>query len=330
MRCTLRLATAAESARYLEHGVTDYSLSHTYAFGEMLARAFAEYSYEPRILEFDDGVTALLPLVRVRRRPGLLRCYEAMPLSLGGTPVPFGGSLSPVHLLALIQALEPHSLVLHGNSVEAFAVAKDIRLPNLRIHERSSHVLDLEGGFEKVWSQRFSGKVRNQCRLAVRKGVSVRPALHPEDFETYYGLYAATAARWGHESPPHPLSLYRSLATLSGRGVSLSLAYVDDRPIAGVLLLEGRYFTLYWGAAMLKDCASYCPTNALLRAAIAKACENGKTQFDFGGSGELVSVRKYKESFGARPTSYNSLSYQTRTYRAVDGLKGGLAALRLN
>ncbi len=307
----------------------DYTLSQTHAFGMALARAYPEYRYEPALLDFSDGRGALLPLVRVARRPRALRCFEAMPLSLNGAPVGPGPALSSEHLAAALEALRADSLVLNAsatcNDVSASLAALGIGscIPC------TSHVLDLEGGFDLVWSKRFSGRVRNQCRLAERRGVVVRGAAGAADFEAYYRIYEASSARWGRATPPYPWALFRELASLAGRGVSLRLAEVEGRPVAGVLVLEGRRSALYWSGAFLKEFAAWCPNDALLREAIAEACRQGRAWFDFGSSGSLEGVRRFKESFGARPLSYQTFVLRSRRQRGIEGLKRAFRGLGL-
>src|SRR3989442_5641770 len=98
MQCTTRNASRAEWAELLKASGSDYSLSQTYEFGEALAKAYSEYSYEPRIFQFDDGLTLLLPLVRSISRLKFLRCFQAMPFSLNGAPICVGGNLKSKHL----------------------------------------------------------------------------------------------------------------------------------------------------------------------------------------------------------------------------------------
>jgi lipid II:glycine glycyltransferase (peptidoglycan interpeptide bridge formation enzyme) len=222
---------------------------------------------------------------------------------------------------ALFERLEPDTLRINtGATIEGpwpVTEAAGIFEPT----ECSSHVLELEGGMERIWANRFTAKVRNQCRSAMRKGVEVRQATGRNDFESYYAIYASAAQGWGYAFPPYPTSLFRELAALRGQGVDLKLACLSGRPIAGVLLLHGRSSTLYWSAAMLKEFASYSPHNALLHAAIEDACRAGMKQFDFGSSGALESVRAFKESFGARPVKYWNYAFTSSRFRLLARLK---------
>jgi lipid II:glycine glycyltransferase (peptidoglycan interpeptide bridge formation enzyme) len=78
---------------------------------------------------------------------------------------------------------------------------------------------------------------------------------------------------------------------------------------------------MYWSGAMLKEFGSYFPHNALLQSAIEDACGRGMKQFDFGGSGTLESVRRFKEGFGASPVKYWDYAFTSRRYRFLTRLK---------
>jgi CelD/BcsL family acetyltransferase involved in cellulose biosynthesis len=321
VRCRAWFASADECIELLEASEGDYTFSQTPRFGEAVARAFSEYTFEPWMFDFSDGRRVLLPLVRVRRRPSRLRCFEGAPFGLNAAPIVIGGPLDRRHVVALLDRLRPDMLRINtGATVEDPWSAAEVTEIFDAI-QSSSHVLELEGGMEKIWGERFTSKVRNQCRSAVRKGVEVRQATGPKDFESYYAIYASATRGWGFASPPYPPNLFRELAGLLGHGVELKLAFFLGRAIAGILLLHGRWSTLYWGAAMLKEFGNYSPHNALLRTAIEDACQRGMKHFDFGSSGPLESVRGFKESFGARPVRYWNYAFASSRYRLLARLK---------
>jgi len=322
MRYKTWLATPRETAQFLEASESDYTLSQTARFGQAVARAFAEYTYEPRIFEFSGGQKLLLPLIRIKRRPRFLRCFEAMPFSLNGMPIVAGGALTRLHLVAILEWLRPDVLHLNagGNSAGDWKSAGFDGL--LETAQSSSHILELNDGMDTIWTRRFSAKVRNQCRSAERKGVDVRVATSKEEFENYYSIYQAATTERGHQTASYPLTLFKELGTLLGQGVELKLAYVKGRPIAGIVLFHGRRSTLYWGAAAFKEFRSYSPHNALLRTAIEEACARGMTKFDFGASGSLESVKAFKESFGAHPVYFRNYTFTSSKYQLVTRLKG--------
>src|SRR5689334_13614851 len=214
MHCSARLATPGEAAELLEANGGNYSLSQTPRFGEAVARAVDEYAYQPLIFQFSDGQRVFLPLVRVRRRPRLLRCFEAMPFSLNGAPAVAEGRLDRDHLIALLEWLRPDMFSLNSSAtVPAFSELSTAR-GLLGAVECSSHVMGLAEGMKTIWEKRFSAKVRNQCRSAERKGVEIATATSPADLEIYYSMYRTTAARWGPNAPSYPRGLFRALGML--------------------------------------------------------------------------------------------------------------------
>jgi lipid II:glycine glycyltransferase (peptidoglycan interpeptide bridge formation enzyme) len=78
---------------------------------------------------------------------------------------------------------------------------------------------------------------------------------------------------------------------------------------------------------MLKEFANYSANNGLLEVAIREACQRGAMNFDFGASGELESVRKFKEQFGAAPVAYQSLRLQSNRYKLAAGIREKLVSL---
>lgn len=322
MHCRSWIASPTEWADLLEHGEADYALSQTPRFGVAMSQAFEDYSWAPRVFEFDDGRKVLLPSLRVRRRPSWLRCFESAPIGLNGAPIVADKGLERRHVAALVGELRPDMLRVNTGATNGGPWGPEAADGLLEAVRCSSHVLDLEGGMERIWRERFTGKVRNQCRSAVRKGVEIRPASQKEEFGDYQGIYVSASRRWGYALPPHAPPLFSALASLLGQGVDLKLAWLAGRPIAGIILLHGRWSTLYWGAVMLKEFASYSPHNALLRTAIEEACEQGKSRFDFGSSGVLESVRDFKESFGARPVQYWNYLVTSPRYRVLERLRG--------
>jgi CelD/BcsL family acetyltransferase involved in cellulose biosynthesis len=313
----MRMATAADSAAILEASGGDHGVWQTFGFGEALSRAYREYAHEPRVLDLEDGRRALLPLVRIRRRLRFLRCFESMPFSLtGGLVVEGGRPASPRDLDAVVESLAADSFAARmppadGEPLPLVAPSRG------RLVARSTHVLDLREGFEEIWTRRFEGKVRNQCRLAERKGVQIEAPRSLESMAEYYELYRESAARWGYASPPYPWALFRELAVLLGQGVELKVARVEGRTAAAILLLHGSRTVLYWGAVLRREYASLSPGSLLLARAVEEACGRGARSFDLGASEGLESVRRFKESFGARPAVRHEYLQQRLTSRIV-------------
>ncbi len=307
----LRIATPDEWARLLAQVSGDYALSHTFEFGAALGRAYPEYTHEPQIAEFADGARVLVPLVRVQSR--LFRTFEAMPLSLNGLPI--GVNASAKQIGAALDAIGADVLRVSGG---ALSQTPPEIAPAMQRSTGETHALDLSVGFDEIWKTNFAPTVRNRCRAAVKKGVETFEATTSEQFDEYYEIYAENCARWGYESPPYPRALFRELCGLRRQngapGVQLQLARIEGKTVAGVLLFHGRRCVLYWSGGMKREFSTFSANNWLFETVIREACEKSVEMFDFGASGPLDSVRKFKESFGAHAVEFPIWTRQSARY----------------
>ncbi len=317
----LHAATSGEWTQLLSQTESDYALSQTFEFGATLGQAYPEYAHEPQIAEFSNGARVLLPLVRVQSR--LFRVFEAMPLSLNGLPIGINASVAQIS--AALNSISADVLRVSGG---ALSEAPPEISPAMERSMGETHVLDLSVGFDEIWTNNFGSKVRNQCRAAIKKGVETFEAQTPAEFDDYYEIYVKNCARWGYDAPPYPRALFRELCELrrqnNGEGVQLQLARVEDETVAGVLLFHGRRSVLYWSGGMKREFSSLSPNNALLEVVIRQACECGHRLFDFGASGPLDSVRKFKESFGAQTVNFPIWSRQSARYGLVQRARATL------
>lgn len=297
-----------------------FRFSHRAAAGRALEAADPSYRFEPFRADFADGTRALFPLVRSLRRLPSLTIAAGMPLGLEGTPIVLDGRLSAEHLHGLFQALGARGrLDVHGGAGGSPPSTGEVT-------SSVTHTLDLRLGFEALWNDCFSSKNRNKCRKAERAGVAVRRDSGPGAADRYYDLYSIATRSWGYSEPPYPRGLLRSL--LDSEAAELWLAHHDGSPISGALLLLGSEDVFYWSGALNREFHSLAPSNAVIRAAIESACERGFTYFDFGASGRLTGVEKFKESFGAEPREYQSVRLSTRRYRLLEGWRARLSRRR--
>ena len=268
------------------------------------------HRHRPHRAVFSDGTSVAAPLTWVERRFSRLNAVEAMPLGLEGTPIVLDGELRAAHVDALFRALPSCGrLVIHGGAGSSPPAVGDVLAA-------TTHTLDLERGFDHLWETCFSSKNRNSCRKADRAGVAVARATTTTDVEAYHGLYAAASRRWGYDTPPYPVSLFTALHA-SGYA-EVWLATLDGVAVAGALMLIGSQDVLYWSGAMDREHQGLAPSNVVLRDAIADACRRGFSTFDFGASGELTGVSKFKASFGATERSYSTISLERFDHRALE------------
>jgi hypothetical protein len=299
-----------------------FRFSHRAGAGRAFESAYPEYSFEPYQVLYRDGSNILFPIVRVTRRLPVLTTALAMPLGLEGTPLPVKGEVTAGHVYSAFRALQGiGALAVYGGAGGSPPTLGSVTMA-------TTHTLDLRSGFEALWSGAFSSKNRNSCRKAERAGVDVSAEAGAGALEDYLRLYAMSSKGWGYADPPYPRRLF---AALIGSGAAeLWLARLDGQAIAGALLLRGSHDVFYWSGAMDRQFQAFAPTNAVLRTAIESACRRGDDYVDFGASGGLAGVERFKLSFGAQPCEFRSIELRTRANRALDKsrakLAGGVAA----
>jgi len=288
--------------------------SHRAAAGRAFEAAYPEYDYEPCRVEYDDGTTLLVPLVRVGRRLGALTTMLGMPLGLEGRPLVIAGELRPGHLHGLFAALEGCGrLVVHGGAGGPLAADG----PG---EHASTHILELAPGFEMLWEQSFSSKNRNSTRKAEKAGIEVGRA---DDVGAYHALYSAASRAWGYSDPPYPRALLDAL--MDSGHAELWLGRLDGTPVAGAFLLRGSDDVFYWSGAVAAEHRTLAPGNAVITTAVKSACERGLGYFDFGASTGLPGVSAFKESFGASEVRYGTVDLASRRYRAATAAQRMLA-----
>ena len=64
---------------------------------------------------------------------------------------------------------------------------------------RLSHAIDLEGGFDTVWHNRFSSSTRKYVTRAEKAGVVVECDDQGRLVPAYYGLFREATKRWAVE-----------------------------------------------------------------------------------------------------------------------------------
>ena len=272
---------------------------------------------------FNDGVSAIIPIAKVRRMYGLLVDHFSSP---GGT---YGGwisgsALDEGHVKALVDILlskknltfrvnpfdEKSSPVISSltipSSTESLPV-KSSSAPSstsITITDDFTHTLDLTKGVDELFGALSRGH-RSAINSAARGGVAVRAAEAPEEWERYYGLYLDSLERWragGPELRPgtvYPPAFFRRLrGNLTGNEI-LWLALKDGEPISGALVFYWGGHAVYWHGASSARSFSLKPNNLLFWEIVKDARRKGCKVFDFNPSGGYGGVESFKDRFGA-------------------------------
>jgi len=211
-----------------------------------------------------------------------------------------------------------------------------IRAPGVVKVPRTAHVLDLDGGFERVWQERFTGTARTAVRKAERSGLVVEHDSTGRLVPVFYALFELSLARWAaQQHEPTRLARLRAhrrdpqrkleaIARTLGDACRIWVAWLDGRPAASIVVLVGRNAS-YTRGAMNKELAGPTRANYLLqKLAIEDACEAGCVRYHMGETGSSSALAQFKTRFGAVAYEYGEWHLErlpiTRADRSVRNL----------
>jgi hypothetical protein len=281
-----------------------------------------------RLYDFPDGRQLIMPLYRRRGSPARLT-VEKSPL-VGSLVSP--GPVRAEELRAVFADLAARPVfrviirptALAGDAWASAVPAHATRLPHL------SHVLDLEGGFDTVWRERFNSQARRAVRKAEKAQLEVVSDHGGALLGEFYGLFLRSVDRWAREGhQPRffarrratrraPLErLQRRMATL-GEACRIWVAKVDGRAAAAIVVLQGAnaHYTL---GAMDKDLAGPVRASFLLqKLAIEDACNAGCRYYNMGETGASETLARFKSHFGATAYSYDEYRFERIPITALE------------
>ncbi|MDQ6726851.1 MAG: GNAT family N-acetyltransferase [Actinomycetota bacterium] len=296
------------------------------------------YQDASRLYQAADGTRMVLPLVRRRVRIPGLTVLQSMPAAWG-----FGGPLasrplSPAHIRAVLDDLSDEGALrvhIRPNPLHAATWAAAAG-PEVVVVPRRAHVLDLSGGFETVWKERFTGSTRNKTKKAERNGVEVCCDTTGRLLPVFHALFGQSVDRWaGQQHEPlalarwraarrDPLPKFEAMAGRLGAAFQVWVATYQGRPAAALVVLRGRN-AHYTRGAMDKALAGESHANSLLhKLAIEAACEQGCRSYHMGESGDSEGLNRFKSRFGAQVHDYAEYRLERLPLTRAEGVAKGV------
>jgi hypothetical protein len=290
-----------------------------------------DYEDASRLYQLPEGRLAVLPMVRKRLIGGIQR-EASFPPAWGMGGLIASGGLRESDVAAAFADLGSRRVAqisLRPNPLTG-PLWEAARPPGAITVPRRAHVLDLEGGFDRVWSKRFNGKARTGVRKAERSGLSVECDTSGRLLPVYYELFERSLDRWAaQQHEPRALARWRAhrrdplakltaMANWLGDGCRVWVAWLEGRPVASLLVVQGPNANPA-RAAMDKELAAPTRANDLLhRLAIEDACAAGCRYYHMGESGASRALHDFKMRFGARPYPYAEYHLERLPFTAVD------------
>jgi lipid II:glycine glycyltransferase (peptidoglycan interpeptide bridge formation enzyme) len=142
----------------------------------------------------------------------------------------------------------------------------------------------------------IGAKLRSQCRRALKEGATVMHGgaeLIPE----FYRVFAVNMRDLG--TPVYSRRWFEVLGRHLGDAMHLVVVRLNDRPVAGCVLIRWAHtMEIPWAAAD-RDFNRYSVNMLLYREALDHAIERGCKVFDFGRSTRGAGTWRFKKQWGA-------------------------------
>ncbi|MGV9715879.1 GNAT family N-acetyltransferase [Rhodococcus sp. BUPNP1] len=293
-----------------------------------------------RLYDLSNGRRIVVPMVRRSPVPGVssrFDTYASMPRgwSVGGI-LAAGGATS-----ADLSAVLPDLAVIPGIRVLVRPDFSTARLwsetwsrSRSRIPQRcdvvvpATYILDLTGGFETVWTQRFSSKARSGIRNAQRKseaaGLVIRSGNSPRLVSDFYKVYLRWLARRAVERQTprllaewmgrrrEPLRRFETVARVFGDRSRIWVAYLGDVPVATAYAVYHGTVGMGWRAFSDRELTGSLRTHEQLQVhAIEYACRIGCLSFDMGQAGGIAGLEHVKGRFGGTAHNVPEFTWET-------------------
>jgi len=174
-------------------------------------------------------------------------------------------------------------------------------------------ILKIEPDIEIMW-KKMQGRSRNMVRKAEKYGVRVvQGSGSISEIERFYNMLKIVFAK-SNSSPPHPLSLYKSIVRhlMPENRLLILSAVLNEKIIAmGIFVHDSKEMHFLSGAS-LPEAYKTGANNLIQWYAIKFAVENRLKIYDLGGKG-IPSIDKFKASFGGEVHRYGRVVLRSKT-----------------
>lgn len=277
------------------NGAENVYFSHTPEWAKIIEETFG-YRVATRVYHTSEG-DILVPMMESRRFG--FSVYQSVPYGYGGI---FSSSdISDNLLLNVVRGVVGGRHLLLDIALPPDAALQAEGDPCIRKTPSEwnyTHILHLDGP-ESAVEEKYNRHARRAIRVAERNHVEIVQKDSLAQFHQHYALYEKRTREWGYRQPPFPRVFYELLHRYGRPYVQVRLAEMHGTVIGGLVTFEYADTVFTWSNASPSEFRSFCPIHLLLHDALRSAHEKGYSFVNFGGSGNLLGVKKFKESFGA-------------------------------
>jgi CelD/BcsL family acetyltransferase involved in cellulose biosynthesis len=300
---------------------------HSSEWAQALEATFRDITIKYIVIEDQfERYVAGMPIAVNRNL--LVFTYRSMPFGTYGGPLIVKGLEEEaavfvgVALQGLTRGLFPFSLscVLYDCPVVVERALQNAFLTGKR-ERLSTHLIDLEPGFQKLWDSSFDKETRTCARKAARCGLSVVEDTTPRGVEVLHALYKKQAVLWKLKRI-YPERLLSEILDHMDGNVRIWLGELGGRSLCAVLTFYFGDTVTAWLSGQNEEGRKLRASHLVYSEIMKHACKKGFSSFNFGASGNLHGVRYFKESFGAREHFYSVFTCESEVFKFMRRLKG--------
>ena len=272
---------------------------------DAITRAFPRYRPCYLIARDEGDISGMIPLVRTSWLG--IEQYLSLPFGGHGGPIltPDAGPETPAALALAFRDLGTRlrTMRFEMSVMNPSPSLREAMAPALGSFYREfrTHLVDLSGGFEDLWGNRYRRGTRKCVRTAERAEVTVAIEGGQEVLDILFRSHKEQSRIWKgiHAYPKEAMQVMVEAFDEEAR---VYVARRDGRPLAACLFLYHRGREVHpWVSGAVPEARPHRAFHLLLNAAIRDACRDGYKVWNFGGSGGNRSIEFFKESFGAEP-----------------------------
>jgi CelD/BcsL family acetyltransferase involved in cellulose biosynthesis len=272
-----------------------------------------------RLYEAPDGRRAVLPLV-AHPLLGGATIETSLPAGWGTGGLVMPGGPCPGDIVAVLTDLAARPVLqtrLRPTFLAASAWEQAV-VPRLIAQPAQTHVLDLRGGMDVVWSRRFRSDTRRSFRIAQARaesaGLTIECGSSADLVAAFYELYLGWVDRRARARRipvqlarrralrAEPRRKFEQVASTMGTCCRIRIARVGDRLVAASITLISNRTAVYWRGYDDREVANPLHAVELLQLeAIKDACGEGCSDYEMGESGGVASLERFKRKLGAQP-----------------------------
>lgn len=304
------------------------TLYHFFGWRNIISKTYGHNTYYLRAIKYDSRVEKVEQLSAIGRKRDANQIVGILPL-IHLKDFLFGNRLISIPFFDLGGILADNEEIERALLFEAIRLGRKLKVSIIELRHAyplswfkqinqqeladnsigrltyvtKSHkermLLDLPDS-SKILIKSFKSKLRSQIKRSVKEGLYSKIGGF-ELLEDFYRVFLINMRDLG--SPVHSKGLFRCVLKEFSERAKVVVIYKNDQPMAGSLIIGFKNTLENPWASALRKYSRFSPNMLLYWSMLEYACDNGFLCFDFGRSSPGEGTYKFKQQWGAGPTT---------------------------